>query len=154
VGYKWDTVDNGRKAVTRYSCLPVITVDGILKRLATIFYGQTHKIPLEIAAGILARASQVIDHYEILYLEAKDDNNPRQSFDINIYRANIRMGDFYPLLSKMCRHYSISPTAFDRLYGPVRDQIFGHLSGGVDKAGRDFLTFYFGVKGSSRLTLQ
>jgi len=35
----------------------------------------------------------------------------------------------------------------------VKDQKFGHLSGGTDREGRDFLTVYFSVKGSSRRSI-
>jgi hypothetical protein len=79
-----------------------------------------------------------------------EENNSRRSFDINMYKANLRMRDLYPLLSRIFRYYRIPDDIFHPLYDQVKLRIFGHLSGGVDRAGRDFLTIYHGVKGSSR----
>ena len=60
------------------------------------------------------------------------------------------MAEIYPLLVRMARHYSIDLDGFDERYEGVKDQKFGHLSGGTDREGRDFLTVYFSQKGSSR----
>jgi hypothetical protein len=45
---------------------------------------------------------------------------------------------------KICRHYSIPDEEFQVFYEPMKDMIFGHLAGGIDRKGKDFLTVYFG----------
>jgi hypothetical protein len=87
---------------------------------------------------------------EHLYVEVEEEGNPRVSFDLNLYWANLLLGELYPYLLMMCRHFGIPEEDFHRHYEPVKTQIFGHLSGGTDRHGRDFLTVYYGVKGSSR----
>jgi hypothetical protein len=67
-----------------------------------------------------------------------------------MYRANLRMEELYPLLVDAAEHYSVSTERLRELYEPVKTQIFGHLTGGSDREGRDFLTIYYGEKGSSR----
>ena len=47
----------------------------------------------------------------------------------------------------MCLHYSIPSEAFHTLYNPVKTEIFGHLAGGIDRDGKDFLAVYYGVEG-------
>jgi len=74
-----------------------------------------------------------------------EENNPRSSFDLNVYSANLRMKEVYPFLVQMCRHYSIPDETFQALYEQVKDMIFGHLAGGIDRKGKDFLTVYFGI---------
>ncbi|HYL79599.1 MAG TPA: hypothetical protein VEU07_02235, partial [Candidatus Acidoferrum sp.] len=70
--------------------------------------------------------------------------------DINMYRANLRMEELYAHLLDVGRQYSVPSTRLHEVYEPVKAQIFGHLTGGSDSQGRDFLTIYFGEKGSSR----
>jgi len=149
LGFKWDTSDNTRRSIARYTCFPSFSVENMLERLSNIFYSQEYSGPFEIAEGILRLASSRIGHDKFLYLEVNEENNPRKSFDINVYRANLRLKELDPLLSKMCQHYSIPSEKFHILYEPVKTQIFGHLSGGINREGKDFLTVYFGVKGSS-----
>jgi hypothetical protein len=47
----------------------------------------------------------------------------------------------------MRRHYSIPSGEFDHLFEQVGDKIFGHLSGGIDREGKDFLTTYYEIEG-------
>jgi hypothetical protein len=67
-----------------------------------------------------------------------------------MYQADLRLGELYPLLLQICWHYGIPYDEFNKHYEPIKTQKFGHLTGGVDREGRDFLTVYFGEKGSSR----
>ncbi len=150
LGFKWDTADNSKRAMARYTCFPSFTVENMLERLSDVFYGQEYRGPYEITESVINLASNRIGHDRFLYLEVEEEGNPRRSFDINMYRANIRMEELYALLMKVCRHYDISYEEFGTMYEPIKNQIFGHLSGGIDRQGRDFLTVYFGVKGSSR----
>ncbi|MBN2061924.1 MAG: DUF3467 domain-containing protein [Deltaproteobacteria bacterium] len=151
VGYKWDTRENSRNAVAEYKCFPGIPVKAILGRLSNSFYGNRADDIFEITSKIIDMALRRIEPHEILYLEVGEENNPRRSFDLNIYRANLTLEELYPFLLKMFKYFSISPKIFNDLYEPVKKQIFGHISGGIDREGRDFLTIYFGVKGSSRV---
>jgi hypothetical protein len=147
LGYKWDVSDNKRHALTRYTWHRSLAVEDILMRLANILDPQEYKKPIEIAEGLLDTASSRIPHHDILYLEVSEEGNPRRSFDINMYRAALELRELHPLFSEMCQHYSISSEEFDVLYDPVKTKILGHLSGGIDREGKDFLTVYYGVEG-------
>jgi len=149
-GFKWDASDNSQKATARYTCFPSCTVQDMLERLSNVFYSHRHRSPFEIAEGIINLAANRVGPDEFLYFEANETDNPRISFDINMYRANLRMKELYPFLLDIVRHYSIPDKQFHNLYEAVSSYIFGHLTGGIDREGRDFLTVYFGVKGSSR----
>jgi hypothetical protein len=146
-GFKWDVSDNRKCALTRYTCYPSISVEGMRERLGGIFDGPRYGGPLEITKEILDIASNRITHDKILYLEVMEEDNPRRSFDINMYKANLRLEELHPLLSEMCRHYSVPAEEFRILYDQFRARLFGHLSGGIDREGRDFLTIYYGAEG-------
>jgi len=147
LGFKWDVSDNSRRVLTRYNWYPFLTVENMRQRTANILNPQKYGYPLEIVNGILDMASRKIPHQDILYLEVTEEENPRRSFDINMYRANLQLREMYPLLSKMCEHYSIPLEQFRNLYERVDTKTFGHVSGGISRRGVDFLTIYYGVQG-------
>ena len=66
---------------------------------------------------------------------------------MNMYKAKVRLEELYPLLMDMCQHYSIPSEEFHILYDQFKAKLFGHLSGGIDREGKDFLTLYYGVEG-------
>lgn len=144
LGFKWDTADNTGGALARYTCFPAFAAEDILEKLSSTFYRQFDKHPFEIVKGIVNLASQKVGRDKFLYLEVNEENNPRSSFDINMYGANFRLEELYPYFLEMCRHFSIPHEQFHSLYEPVRTRTFGHLAGGKDRKGRDFLTVYFG----------
>lgn len=149
-GFKWDVLDNSRKVVAKYTAYPLFRAQDMAVRIAKLFYGGTRNEPYPIVDDILDLAGSRTRPGELLYFEASEEGNPRNSFDINMYWANLQMAEIYPLLLKMARHYSIDLEQFEEVYEAVKTQKFGHLSGGTDREGKDFLTVYFSEKGSSR----
>lgn len=147
-GYKWDASDNTQKTIARYTCFPLLTIDAMLKKITDVFYGHNNWA-FEMIEEMLIIAAMRVDPLEFLYFEAREDSNPRISFDINMYRANLRMAELYPFLMEMARHFLIPAGQMLNLHDLVKTQIFGHLAGGMDREGRDFLSLYFGEKGSS-----
>jgi len=149
-GFKWDVADNSRKVVAKYTAYPLFRAEDMTRRVVSSFYGGARNNPYPIVDDILDLAGSRTGPGELLYFEASEEGNPRNSFDINIYWANLQMAEIYPLLVNMARHYSIDLDQFEELYEAVKTQKFGHLSGGTDREGKDFLTVYFSEKGSSR----
>jgi hypothetical protein len=145
LGFKWDAADNTRCALTKYTCFPALNRQDMLGRLSTGFYGSGGSNPYGIIEGVVEVFGSKAGGDEFLYLEVNEENNPRSSFDLNVYSANLRMKEVYPFLVQMCRHYSIPDETFQALYEQVKDMIFGHLAGGIDRKGKDFLTVYFGI---------
>ena len=87
----------------------------------------------------------MINDSSFIYLEMSEENNDRVSFDINLYKANLQIKEIYPFLWQICQHYSISVETFNLFSEKINTKIFGHLSGGIDKEGKDFLTIYYEV---------
>ncbi len=149
LGYKWDPGERKRRSLARYLCYPGFTAREMLERIENVFIRPGHSAPLRFARDLLKLGGERTDPNIFLYNEAEEENNPRRSFDINMYPANMPMRHVKPVLSEIFRHYGIPAEDFQRLFLPEQEKIFGHLTGGVDRDGRDFLTVYFGEKGSS-----
>jgi hypothetical protein len=147
IGYKWSPSDASHRMVTRYTCFPVLGLEEMLQRIERVFPGPTHRGAFELAQGIVRLAVSRIEPGALLFLESAEANSPRAAFDINLYPAKLRMGEIYPFLVEMSRHFSISVDQLHARYREARSQRFGHLAGGVDRSGRGFFTVYFGEKG-------
>ncbi|QSA98192.1 hypothetical protein [Methylococcus sp. EFPC2] len=147
-GYKWDAFDNRRSSIARYTCHPLLSMQAIQDRL-TAFYGEGRDRLATIARKLIARAAERVGEYEFIYAEVLEDGNPRHSYDINLYRANMRVSELRDILMEMAEYFRIPLDDADAAFAWAQDQIVGHLSGGTDRQGRDFLTVYFGAFGSS-----
>jgi hypothetical protein len=95
VGLKWDALDNTNRALTKYTWYPSISLENMRKRLSSIYEGPDYEKPLNIATEILEVALSSTSHDRFLYIEAGDENSPRRSFDINIYKARVQLGELY-----------------------------------------------------------
>lgn len=144
LGFKWDPQDNNKAALAHYICYPLLSVANILKKVSNMYAAASDRVAGEIARGIVMHAAGRIDtsRDSFIYLEVGEEHQPHRSFDINLYKANLQLKELYPLLSRICRHYSIPSEEFDRIYEPLSTNICGHLSGGIDRQDKDFLSIY------------
>lgn len=145
LGFKWNSIDNVKNTISTYICYPLLPIRGILKRLSYIYHCNENKTSFDIVKDIIKIANKRIVNNSFIYLEVSEEKNPRKSFDINIYKANLQLKDIHPCLLKLFRYYSISYEDFNLLYQQIYDKKLGHLSGGVDREGRDFVTIYYEV---------
>ena len=124
--------------------LPFPHPEGHDRETIPLYEGRGPADSIEIAKGIVMEAAAVTQ--DILYMDVTEDNNPRRSFDINMYRAGLRMEALYPLLMEMSDRYSVAGQQFKTFFETVKARRFGHLSGGTDREGRDFFTLHYGVE--------
>jgi hypothetical protein len=144
LGFKWDAADTTRRALARYTCFPRFTVGNIVERVSKTFYPDgSQDFSFTVLKAIVDLASRKVGSDQFLYIEVNEENNPRSSFDINVYGANLRLQELFPLFVDMCDHHGVHRDRFLRVYEPVKTHILGHLAGGRDRKGRDFSTVYF-----------
>ena len=148
-GYKWDVADNTRKVKAQYRAFHVLRAGDISARILSGYYRNADGRPYCIVDDLLDLAGSRTRPGELLYFEVNEENNPRRSFDINLYRARLLMAEVYPLLLDAVRHYAINGERFHELYEAIKTYTLGHVSGGTDREGRDFLTIYFAEQGRS-----
>lgn len=143
LGFKWAARDAAQSALARYTCHPLLSVQGILRRLDALYEGRAHSASLQAARAILSLASRRLGAGSFVYVEAEEEGNPRKSFDLNFYKARLRVSELQPALQPLCRHYAIADDVLHRIGAQAGERQFGHLSGGLGREGRDFLTVYY-----------
>ena len=145
LGFKWDFRNNTKCTIDEYVCYPLLSVTDILTRLSDMYRDHHDATSFATIKNIIHHATTRSSNNAFVYLEVNEKNNPRISFDINLYKAQLTLKDIYPLLIPPCIHYQISAEHFDRMYNRIDTERLGHLSGGLDRAGKDFLTIYYEV---------
>lgn len=144
LGFKWQAGEDGGAAVARYTCHPLLSLRGILSGLEALYEARSESASLRAVRSILALAAQRIGGDDsFVYVEAAEEGNPRRSFDLNFYKAGLRVRDLLPALSEVCSAYGIGAAQLARIGTQAGDRPFGHLSGGLGRDGTDFLTVYY-----------
>jgi hypothetical protein len=152
LGFKWNASDPGQNVVTRYTWYPWLAPEAITARIRAM----TGNDPglMSAAEGMLSLAVSKMPARHILYLEATEEGNPRRSFDLNVYPAQLSVAEAYPLLSALCRQQSVAYDAFHAVYDRIRDRTLGHLAGGLDRNGKPFFTVYYGAQPAGAVAVE
>jgi hypothetical protein len=146
LGLKWDAANPSRQALTRYTWHPWISSEEILQRVSAILEAERSGVARQAVERLISLAMARLPDRDILFLEVTEEGNPRRSFDINVYRANLQVAEIYPLLSMLCRSHSIPFDTFHSLYEGIKNERLGHLAAGIGREGNDFFTIYYGVQ--------
>jgi len=144
LGFKWDPENPRARALTRYSWYPGISFDGMLGRTSAILGDERRGTAWEALADLLDRASERVRHDRINFFDVLEEESGRRSFDVNVYDAKLRIEEILDLLVRVGRGFSLPEEAFLSLTDRIQGEHLGHLSGGMDRNGRGFLTFYHG----------
>jgi len=144
LGFKWQAQGEAAGTVARYTCHPLLALGGIRQRLETLYGGRGDSPSLQATYAILERAAPRLRRRDsFVYVEAEEEGNPRKSFDLNLYKARLRVDDLRPALEDLGSQYGIPAASLDAATAPSTGRPFGHLSGGLGRDGRDFLTVYY-----------
>ncbi len=142
LAYKWDGVDTGKSAVARYECIPGLSNGDIASSVARLYAGQPGNDPSAAVTAILELAASRTQE-ALMYLEVREEDNPRASFDIKIHEAHLRIGEIRIRLATVSKVLNIPSGRLALLLAAIGDKEVGHLSGGIDRKGRRFLTVYY-----------
>jgi hypothetical protein len=143
MAFKWNPSNNEPGSIAKYIYHSKLSTATIFDRLTVIYSAATDKSSFEIAQEIINAASAHVEPLDMMYIEVSEEGNPRLSFDINLYEANLRLSDIKDYLFRMREHFSIPEREFEPWYNKIKDSRFGHLSGGIDRNGKDFFTVYY-----------
>jgi hypothetical protein len=142
--WKWSATGAPIRAVSRYTGFPFMTRAAILGRIEAVC-GGNHPVSLAFTRRVVDLAYERLPNHGFFYMEVREDDNPRVSYDVKVYEAAIPMRALFPLADDIRRHYGIPDERFLPLYERIGDETFGHVTGGTDRGGNEFLTLYYGV---------
>lgn len=144
--YKWDPHNAASHTLAHYRCQPFMSLDAMTQVMADIYNDSASPEPLDIANTLLRQAAAKLPEQDIFFLQVSEEGNARQSFDVNLYDAELHLRDIAPLLQRMAAHCVLSMDQVQGLFENLSDEALGHLSGGIGRDGKEFFTIYFGVR--------
>jgi hypothetical protein len=144
LGFKWKAQGDGSDGrIGHYTCFPLLSVDDILARIEQIYSSAVARTAHDLAIGIIRRAAAANPAALFLYVEANEEGKPRDSFDINLYKSELTMQDIEPFLRGLAQHFCLADEQFQPLMARVGPHLLGHLSGGLNRSGKDAVTLYY-----------
>jgi tryptophan 7-halogenase len=146
LAFKWDPAGEGPGTVARYLCQPGLTTERMTARLSAICGQREDRALFRMASGFLNMATTRMPGEDIFFMEVTEENNPRQSFDINVYDADMTLDAISPFLADTWNHFGVPVDRAHTLTLPYKHLHLGHISGGTGRDDKDFLTIYFGVE--------
>lgn len=142
-GYKWDPDRAAETALTRYWWAPELTLPEIAHNITRHQAAIGRAEVRGAVEAIVALAAQRCDARRFQYIEAREGENPRVSYDLNIYPAQLTLADAAAPLHAAARALAVDEAALANLLAEAGDRLLGHVSAGTDRRGRDFLTLYY-----------
>ena len=146
LAYKWDALDASIRTIAQYRCWPQLPEAAVQSRVAALYANDADSVALKGISDLIglstARAGTAP-----MYLEVREEGNPRASCDLNLHHAGIGLAEAGPWLSRLRKHYSIADEAFLPVYEAARQSTLGHVSGGTNRNGEDFVTVYYAAEG-------
>ncbi|MEO8202768.1 MAG: hypothetical protein ABI630_02815 [Betaproteobacteria bacterium] len=141
LAYKWGVADRSIATIARYERLP-LSGGAIAGQVAAHFAAAGDGEVRAAAEAILALGVERMAHPP-MYLEVREEGNPRASFDINLHDAAIALADLAPQLARVTAHFALPPATLERALARAGAARLGHLSGGTNRQGAAFLTLYY-----------
>jgi hypothetical protein len=142
LGVKWSSARPGQHEEARYMVHPLLGLRDIQRRMADCYPAQAPAAGLELARAIVRKAAMRNPQAAFLYLEASEAGNPRRSFDINLYKSGLCVGDVAAELRSLARHFGIAAGDIEEQLRQLGELALGHISGGCDRRGAEFLSMY------------
>ncbi|NVK42878.1 MAG: hypothetical protein HWE39_16675 [Oceanospirillaceae bacterium] len=140
LGLKWPEAEPEKLVEDRYVCMPKLPHLDILERLR----GRQGALG-EIVAELVIWACAAVPDRSLVYLEVDDAAGGRRSYDLNLYPCRRRLADAAPRLLAISDRLGCEREVLCDLLGRYGDAPLGHISGGSDRQGRSFFTFYYEV---------
>ncbi len=146
LAYKWTALRPDGGAVTRYSWVPCKDRVELQRRLDDLIPEGETPAARRFVLALLSRIDAFANSGDLLLMEVEEPGNPRRSCDLNVYDAGLRVSAIADLLAALVRDFNIPGTKAQAVFGRAADSALGHLSAGLGRDGREFVTIYFGVE--------
>jgi hypothetical protein len=143
LGLKWDTGRPDHHEVARYLCHPMLSSKEVLRGMAKV-YPVADDLPSarEDVLSIVRQGMKKTPAASMLFLEVHEEGNPRCSFDVNLYKTGLRVGDVESELKSAAAHLGVPVADLLPALHHLGNLPLGHLAGGIDRHGNEFLSLY------------
>lgn len=150
IAFKWDAVNPNRAALTYYRCHFNMLRRDMDERIKSAFtVSSTNSELLEqaesLSMSMLDRVCQQIDASDVLFMQVSEEGNDRNSFDINLYDAELKLKDVEPVVTSVASLLGVADE-WGCLFEVSFDEVLGHMAAGIGRDGRPFFSFYYGVE--------
>ena len=149
LAFKWRSGKAAKWVKTYYNCQHDLNDVGVIDGMQVVYADRASSIVAQTAVEILQKTLLQTDIDELMFMQVHEEGNPRRSFDLNLYSAEMKVSDIAELLHKIANYFSIATDNWVRFIKDSSTEDLGHISGGIGRDGKEFLTVYFGVKGMS-----
>jgi tryptophan halogenase len=95
---------------------------------------------------LLGRAAARAPGVGVLMMEVDEPGNPRCSWDLNLYDAELTVGDVADVIETAAADFGVGCESMSEAFAPRRASALGHVAGGAGRDGEEFLTIYYGVE--------
>lgn len=140
-GFKWAHDDPGRHVITDYRWLPGLDPAAIVERIEQVYAGVAGALGGDVVRALVDLATRTTD--ELVYIEVSEAGNARCSFDLNLYRAGLSVDQAIDPVRAMAERLAVPADRFARLEALVSGKALGHVSGGLGRDRREYLTVYY-----------
>ncbi len=147
IAFKWDRLHPGKHTSTRYVWAPRRTRADIEARLRQLTPPREAPRAWRCGVALLDRASPRAPSGGILMMEVEEPGNPRRSWDLNVYDAELSLKDVSELIHLAAEDFAAPRARLEEALGRAKGALpLGHLSGGIGRGGKEFVTFYYGIE--------
>lgn len=98
------------------------------------------ELSASFAERVLGELIEPRGRIDVMLVE--DEDTPRRSFDINLYRVNTPLARHRRALAALCEGFG-QPTATQQILADGEGTMLGHVAIGRDAAGAEFVTLYY-----------
>ena len=146
LAYKWTPGAAGQGTVTRYSWTPCGSEAAIAERIERLV--PTGEAPRALRCGLdlVSRACRRTPAGNLFLMAVEEPGNPRQSYDINVYQADLHVRDIADLVGSLARDFAVPQPQVHALLERSGALALGHMAGGRGRDGAEFVTVYYGVE--------
>ncbi|BFM14260.1 hypothetical protein R50073_04430 [Maricurvus nonylphenolicus] len=137
---KWRS-DSEQCIATEYDWLPCCSTDQLISCIQSLCEG----VSASVLRQLLDVAAVEAPLEDLQLLRVSEPNSPRQSFDLNLYDAQLRVASVETLLPQLFESGVPGLLSMEAL-NPIRDRLMGHIAAGVSRSGERFLTVYYGAE--------
>lgn len=141
--FKWDPADQHRRSVSRYFALPGRSRSELERELVALAGGGAGEA---LGLALLDRALLRASADDLLLMAVEEPGNPRRSFDLNLYPAQLTLDEAKAEIGKALSAFAIPPAGARAALARFGGRTLGHVSAGTGRGGDAFATVYFGAE--------